>query len=199
MANETKAKTAGKLGGKKMVTQAKVTMNFARHKSDFNFGKVALVALVIIVATLLFTKFAILDPLDQKTQALNELSSKQTQMDILSAKLAGWDELQALYGRYSYGWMTEDETNLVERMDILRLMEKKILPKARIEDFSISQNVLTVNLEGITLEQTSSLVTLLEQDPMVQSATVYKASNDDEAIKEVNLVVILAKEVSENG
>ena len=199
MANETKAKTAGKLGGKKMVTQAKVTMNFARHKSDFNFGKVAVVALVIIVATLLFTKFAILDPLDQKTQALNELSSKQTQMDILSAKLAGWDELQALYGRYSYGWMTEDETNLVERMDILRLMEKKILPKARIEDFSISQNVLTVNLEGITLEQTSSLVTLLEQDPLVQSATVYKASNDDEAIKEVNLVVILAKEVSENG
>ena len=199
MANETKAKTAGKLGGKKMVTQAKVTMNFARHKSDFNLGKVAVVALVIVVATLLFTKFAILDPLDQKTQALNELSSKQTQMDILSAKLAGWDELQALYGRYSYGWMTEDETNLVERMDILRLMEKKILPKARIEDFSISQNVLTVNLEGITLEQTSSLVTLLEQDPMVQSATVYKASNDDDAIKEVNLVVILAKEVSENG
>lgn len=199
MANETKAKTAGKLGGKKMVTQAKVTMNFARHKSDFNFGKVALVALIIIVATLLFTKFAILDPLDQKTQALNELSSKQTQMDILNAKLAGWDELQALYGRYSYGWMTEDETNLVERMDILRLMEKKILPRARIEDFSISQNVLTVNLEGITLEQTSSLVTLLEEDPLVQSATVYKASNDDDAIKEVNLVVILAKEVSENG
>lgn len=199
MANETKAKTAGKLGGKKMVTQAKVTMNFARHKSDFNFGKVALVALIIIVATLLFTKFAILDPLDQKTQALNELSSKQTQMEILNAKLAGWDELQALYGRYSYGWMTEDETNLVERMDILRLMEKKILPRARIEDFSVSQNVLTVNLEGITLEQTSSLVTLLEEDPLVQSATVYKASNDDDAIKEVNLVVILAKEVSENG
>ncbi len=199
MANETKAKTAGILGGKKLVTQSKVTMNFARHKSDFNFGKVALVALIIIVATLLFTKFAILDPLDQKTQALNELSSKQTQMDILNAKLAGWDELQALYGRYSYGWMTEDETNLVERMDILRLMEKKILPRARIEDFSISQNVLTVNLEGITLEQTSSLVTLLEEDPLVQSATVYKASNDDDAIKEVNLVVILAKEVSENG
>ena len=199
MANETKAKTAGKLGGKKMVTQSKVTMNFARHKSDFNLGKVAFVALIIIVATLLFTKFAILDPLDQKTQALNELSSKQTQMDILNAKLAGWDELQALYGRYSYGWMTEDETNLVERMDILRLMEKKILPRARIEDFSISQNVLTVNLEGITLEQTSSLVTLLEEDPLVQSATVYKASNDDDAIKEVNLVVILAKEVSENG
>ena len=199
MANETKAKTAGKLGGKKLVTQSKVTMNFARHKSDFNLGKVAFVALIIIVATLLFTKFAILDPLDQKTQALNELSSKQTQMDILNAKLAGWDELQALYGRYSYGWMTEDETNLVERMDILRLMEKKILPRARIEDFSVSQNVLTVNLEGITLEQTSSLVTLLEEDPLVQSATVYNASNDDDDIKEVNLVVILAKEVSENG
>ena len=59
MANETKAKTAGKLGGKKMVTQSKVTMNFARHKSDFNFGKVALVALIIIVAILLLGYFAL--------------------------------------------------------------------------------------------------------------------------------------------
>ena len=102
-------------------------------------------------------------------------------------------------GRYSYGWMTEDETNLVERMDILSLMETKIRPRAQIEDFSISGNVLTVNLEGITLEQTSSLVTLLESDPLVTSATVYKASNDDAEVKEVNMVIILAKEVTENG
>lgn len=199
MANETKTKAAKKVSGKKMVTTAKVTMNFARHKSEFNPVKVGVIALAIILVTLLFTKFAILDPLQQKTDALAELSAKQDQMDILNAKLAGWDELQALYGRYSYGWMTENETNLVERMDIVRLLETKILPRARIEDFTISGNVLTVNLEGITLKQTSSLVTTLEQDPLVTSATVYKASNDDAEIKEVNMVVILAKEVTENG
>ena len=199
MANETKTKAAKIVSGKKMVTTAKVTMNFARHKSEFNPVKVGVIALAIILVTLLFTKFAILDPLQQKTDALAELSAKQDQMDILNAKLAGWDELQALYGRYSYGWMTENETNLVERMDIVRLLETKILPRARIEDFTISGNVLTVNLEGITLKQTSSLVTTLEQDPLVTSATVYKASNDDAEIKEVNMVVILAKEVTENG
>ena len=192
MANETKAKAAKSRGGKKMVTTAKVTMNFARHKREFNPTKIAI---VIVVATLLFTKFAILDPLQQKTDALTELSGKQDQMAVLNARLAGWDELQAIYGRYSYGWMTENETNLVERMDILKLMEKKIEPKARIEDFTISQNVLTLNLEGITLKQTSALVTELEQDPLVTSATVYKASNDDAEIKEVNMVIILAKEV----
>lgn len=199
MANETKTKAAKKVSGKKMVTTAKVTMNFARHKSEFNPVKVGVIALAIILVTLLFTKFAILDPLQQKTDALAELSAKQDQMDILNAKLAGCDELQALYGRYSYGWMTENETNLVERMDIVRLLETKILPRARIEDFTISGNVLTVNLEGITLKQTSSLVTTLEADPLVTSATVYKASNDDAEIKEVNMVVILAKEVTENG
>lgn len=199
MANETKTKAAKKVSGKKMVTTAKVTMNFARHKSEFNPVKVGVIALAIILVTLLFTKFAILDPLQQKTDALAELSAKQDQMAVINAKLAGWDELQALYGRYSYGWMTENETNLVERMDIVRLLETKILPRARIEDFTISGNVLTVNLEGITLKQTSSLVTTLEQDPLVTSATVYKASNDDAEIKEVNMVVILAKEVTENG
>ena len=199
MANETKTKAAKIVSGKKMVTTAKVTMNFARHKSEFNPVKVGVIALAIILVTLLFTKFAILDPLQQKTDALAELSAKQDQMAVINAKLAGWDELQALYGRYSYGWMTENETNLVERMDIVRLLETKILPRARIEDFTISGNVLTVNLEGITLKQTSSLVTTLEQDPLVTSATVYKASNDDAEIKEVNMVVILAKEVTENG
>ena len=103
MANETKTKAAKKVSGKKMVTTAKVTMNFARHKSEFNPVKVGVIALAIILVTLLFTKFAILDPLQQKTDALAELSAKQDQMDILNAKLAGWDELQALYGRYSYG------------------------------------------------------------------------------------------------
>ena len=199
MANETKTKAAKKVSGKKMVTTAKVTMNFARHKSEFNPVKVGVIALAIILVTLLFTKFAILDPLQQKTDALAELSAKQDQMAVINAKLAGWDELQALYGRYSYGWMTENETNLVERMDIVRLLETKILPRARIEDFTISGNVLTVNLEGITLKQTSSLVTTLEADPLVTSATVYKASNDDAEIKEVHMVVILAKEVTENG
>ena len=199
MANETKTKAAKKVSGKKMVTTAKVTMNFARHKSEFNPVKVGVIALAIILVTLLFTKFAILDPLQQKTDALAELSAKQDQMAVINAKLVGWDELQALYGRYSYGWMTENETNLVERMDIVRLLETKILPRARIEDFTISGNVLTVNLEGITLKQTSSLVTTLEADPLVTSATVYKASNDDAEIKEVNMVVILAKEVTENG
>ena len=194
MANETKTPAARKKGGKKMVTEAKRTMNFARHKSEFNPVKVGVIGLVIVLAALLFTKFAILDPLDKKTVALNELSARQDQMNILNAKLAGWDELQALYGRYSYGWMTEDETNLVERMDIIQLMEQKIQPKARIENFSISQNVLTLNLEGITLQQTSSLVVQLEQDPLVSSAMVYKASNDDAEIKEVNMVIILAKE-----
>ena len=199
MANETKTKAAKIVSGKKMVTTAKVTMNIARHKSEFNPVKVGVIALAIILVTLLFTKFAILDPLQQKTDALAELSAKQDQMAVINAKLAGWDELQALYGRYSYGWMTENETNLVERMDIVRLLETKILPRARIEDFTISGNVLTVNLEGITLKQTSSLVTTLEADPLVTSATVYKASNDDAEIKEVNMVVILAKEVTENG
>lgn len=199
MANETKTKAAKIVSGKKMVTTAKVTMNFARHKSEFNPVKVGVIALAIILVTLLFTKFAILDPLQQKTDALAELSAKQDQMAVINAKLAGWDELQALYGRYSYGWMTENETNLVERMDIVRLLETKILPRARIEDFTISGNVLTVNLEGITLKQTSSLVTTLEADPLVTSATVYKASNDDAEVKEVNMVVILAKEVTENG
>lgn len=198
MAMELKAKSAGK-ANKKMVTESKVTMNFARHKSDFNPGKVLGVALAIIVVALVFTKFAILDPLQVKTDALTELSIKQDQLALLNARLSGWDELQAQYGRYSYGWMTENETSLVDRMEVLKLMETKIATVATVEDFSISGNVLNLDLEGISLEQTSALVTRLEEDPLVTSATVYQASADDAEVKKVNMVIVLAKVVEENG
>ena len=179
MANETKAKAAKSRGGKKMVTTAKVTMNFARHKREFNPTKIAIVALVIVVATLLFTKFAILDPLQQKTDALTELSGKQDQMAVLNARLAGWDELQALYGRYSYGWMTEAESGLVDRMEVITILEKIIDKSAVIEDFAINYNILNVNISGLSLDQTSTLVKELEADPQVTSASVYTAKSED--------------------
>ena len=154
---------------------SKKTMNFVHHASSFNPKKVLPLAIVVVLVAGLFAKFGIMDQLDKKTAAYNDLAQRQEQLAVVNTKLAGYDELAKQYGRYSYGWMDESEVNMVSRMDVLALVEQKISPAAVIENIAVNGNVLTLNIHGITLEQASAMVKSLEESEMVSSATVYNA------------------------
>jgi len=177
-----------------VVVPSKKTMNFVHHQSSFNLKKVLPVVLVILIVAAVFAKFGILDPLDKKTAALNELSVKQEQLAAINTKLTGYDELQKEYGRYSYGWMNETEINLVSRMDVLKLMEERIAPRAIIDNIAVNNNVLTLNIHGITLEQASSMVKDLEESPLVKSASVYNAVAEDAEEASIFMSIVLTKE-----
>ncbi|MCQ2463918.1 MAG: hypothetical protein MJ177_11070 [Clostridia bacterium] len=171
--------------------QEKMTMNFARRSSGIDVKKLAPVLGVILVIALVFFKFGIMDRLGEKNAAYKLLNEKQSTIDELSLKLSGYDKLHEKYGRYSYGWMNEDEVNAIDRMDIMNLIEKKIMPYASISDFSISGNVITLNLFGVTLKQTSTIVKTVEKDKLVKSASVYNASAQDADKADVLMSIVL--------
>ncbi len=189
-------KTATKKPAKKntMVAPSKKTMNFVHHQSSFNPKKVIPLVLIIAIIGALFFKFAVLDLLDQKTAALNELSLKQEQLAAINAKLTGYDELAKEYGRYSYGWMNETEVSMVSRMDVLNLVEKKIAPSATIDNMAVNNNVLTLNIHGITLEKASEVVKGLEASGLVESAYVYSAVAEAAEEASIFLSINLTKE-----
>ena len=183
--------------GKKNIA-GKKTMNLAFHESSVNVKKLIPLILVIVIATLAFVKFGILDQTAKKVAALNEVSAKQSQLAAINVKLSGYDELEQLYGRYSYGWMTEAESGLVDRMEVITILEKIIDKSAVIEDFAINYNILNVNISGLSLDQTSTLVKELEADPQVTSASVYTAKSEDADLNaEVAMTIILEKEVEQ--
>ena len=173
---------------------SKKTMNFVHHESSFNPKKVLPLAIVVVLVAGLFAKFGIMDQLDKKTAAYNDLAQRQEQLAVVNAKLADYDELEKKYGRYSYGWMDESEVNMVSRMDVLALVEKKISPAAVIENIAVNGNVLTLNIHGITLEQASAMVKSLEESEMVTSATVYNADAATAEEANIFLSIILTKE-----
>ena len=185
------AKTAKKAA---VQLPSKKTMNFVHHESSINVKKMLPLILVIIVAMGVFAKFAILDPLDKKTAAYTELGLKQQQLDAVNAKLSGYDELEKEYGRYSYGWMNETEVNMVNRMDVLRMVEEEIASKAFIDNLAVNNNVLTLNIHGITLEQASAMVKSLEARGLVQSAAVYNFVAEEAEEAEIFMSIIMAKE-----
>ena len=179
---------------KAAVLPTKKTMNFVHHESSFNPKKVLPLALVAIVVIAVFAKFGIMDQLDKKTAAYNDLALRQEQLAVVNTKLAGYDELEKQYGRYSYGWMNETEVSMVSRMDVLALVEQKISPASVIENIAVNNNVLTLNIHGITLEQASAMVKSLEESEMVSSATVYSANAETAEDASIFLSIILTKE-----
>ena len=185
------AKTAKKAA---VQLPSKKTMNFVHHESSINVKKMLPLILVIVVVMGVFAKFAILDPLDEKTAAYTELGLKQQQLDAINAKLSGYDELEKEYGRYSYGWMNEDEVNMVSRMDVLHMVEEEIASKAFIDNLAVNNNVLTLNIHGITLEQASAMVKSLEARGLVQSAAVYNVVAEEAEEAEIFMSIIMAKE-----
>lgn len=173
---------------------SKKTMNFARRQSNFNPKKVIPIILVILIVAAVLVKFGIMDPLDKKTAAYSELSYKQVQLAALNAKLADYEELEQEYGRYSYGWMNETEVSLVSRIDALNLVEKQIANKAVIKNMAVNNNVLTLNIKGITLKEASDMVAKLEMNDLVESAAVYNATAEAAEEAEIFMSIILTKE-----
>ena len=173
---------------------SKKTMNFVHHQSGINLKKLIPALVLVLIIGALFAKFAILDPLAKRDVALGELTDKQTQLALINGKLTGYEELAQQYGRYSYGWMNETEVNMVSRMDVLQLVEQEISTKAIIDNMAVNNNVLTLNIHGITLEQASTMVRSLEERGLVESAAVYNAVAEQAEEAEIFMSIIMTKE-----
>jgi hypothetical protein len=83
---------------------------------------------------------------------------------------------------------------MVNRMDVLRMVEEEIASKAFIDNLAVNNNVLTLNIHGITLEQASAMVKSLEARGLVQSAAVYNVVAEEAEEAEIFMSIIMAKE-----
>lgn len=191
---DTKIKNINPIKKNAVQYPSKKTMNFVHHQSGINLKKLIPALVLVLIIGALFAKFAILDPLAKRDVALGELTDKQTQLALINGKLTGYEELAQQYGRYSYGWMNETEVNMVSRMDVLQLVEQEISTKAIIDNMAVNNNVLTLNIHGITLEQASTMVRSLEERGLVESAAVYNAVAEQAEEAEIFMSIIMTKE-----
>lgn len=194
MALELKSKPKSAKAKVSAAAPTKKTMNFSHHVSSFDLRKMMPAIIVIVIVIALFAKFGIIDQLSKKTSAFAELSDIQTQQDVLNAKLKDYPELEKQYGRYSYGWMSEDEVSLVDRMEVYKLIESKVMDAAVIENFAVNGNVITMNMRGITLKEASAVVKDLESSDMVDSAYVYSAEAENAEQAQMFMTINISKE-----
>jgi hypothetical protein len=183
---------------KAAVVANKPTLNLAFHEPVFHPARVLPLVVILAAGMLLFTEFGIVMPMAKKNKAYAELGEKQTQLQSITVQLQGYDELMEQYGRYSTGFMTQTEISLVDRMQAIALIDNIVAPVASVQNYAINNNALTLNISGVTLEQTSALVQALEANSLVNNVTVYTAKADDPSLQaQVAMTVVLQKEGAE--
>jgi len=191
-----KKKAAGLALNKKKgaILPSKKTMNFVPRRKALSSSTVAIVVLVVFAVVVVLTKFGFLDPLSKKSTAELKLANAQAELAELEAKINEYGDLALDYDRYSFYWMTDTELSLVNRIDVLKLLEKQVMSVATIENFSIDDNIMTLNIRGVTLERASAIVKELENSSMVESAAVYSASAADAVEASIFMSITLTKE-----
>lgn len=172
-----------------------------REKKAWRLSRVVLAFAALGLAVALFGKVAVADRLAEVMRQKQALAELKEQVSAVQEELAGYDETAQLYGRYWAGWMTDGERAAVDRVDILDLIEQELMAAATVQQVTISGNVLTVELFGVTLEETSHIVKQIETWSQVSTVTVYTASSrlEEEKRAQVSMIVTLHQPVEGGG
>jgi len=134
---------------------------------------IALYVLFFLTCLLGLSKFLVFDLWMETEQARQTLAATETRLEGLMVELSDYNEVKTRYIRYS---ATEEERALIDRMEVLDLLDKAVGATATLESVEISGDTAQINFSGVTLAQTARIVQALEASPIVASTVVNTAS-----------------------
>ena len=190
---KTGAPASAKKG--RMTLPTKRTVNMADvGKKQVKVGIALPAVILIIVAAVLFSKFAVIDRLVKVSEAEAAVAAVQRQIDEGNAKIRSFEELTEIYPHYTFSGMTEEELGRVSRVDIVDLITRVVVPEAYVEKFSVSGNSLSVSVTDDSLQSINLIAQKLMEEDIVSYCTVTTAATNDrdlsyrKAIEEAGLV-----------
>lgn len=182
---------------------AKRSMNlFYKPDRTTKPATIALYVLFALVCLLGLGKFLVYDVWSETVQARRALEVAERQLEGVMLELADYNEVWERYSRYS---ATEEERALIDRMEVLALLDEAVGSTASMDAVSIGGNTVQLQFSGVTLAQTARIVKALEASPIVGSTMVNTASTtqsdgapmDASAPVQASVLIHLQKEVSE--
>ncbi len=180
---------------------AKRSMNlFYKPDRTTKPATIALYVLFALVCLLGLGKFLVYDVWMETVQAQRALTAAEEQLDSLTLELADYGEVWERYSRYS---ATDEERDLIDRMEVLALLDKAVGASASMDALSISGSTVQLQFSGVTLAQTAQIVNALEASPIVAYTMVNTAATtqtegapaDVSAPVQASILIQLQKEV----
>ena len=176
----------------KKAMPTKTTLNLViKEKKSLQMAKVIPALLIVVVLAAVFGKFAVADRYAKLNAAEAELAAARSELNALRESYADYDEVQAEYNRYTYN---DFDRTIVNRLDVMSLIEREIFPVSGVRSLSISDKTVSMTLTGMTLEQISWLIMRLESDPLTERVTVstagYGGGEDDVPTASMTLTLV---------
>ena len=147
-------------------------------KSDENRTLEILFFIVFLIALAAFTKFGVIDKISEASAAEAAYNDMQRQITELKEQNADYEEVKKDYSHYGMGYLDDSEILLVDREDVLDLLDKYVLKNADIRTLAVTDNTVTLTVEKTRLNAISSIVKELEADSDVAFVTVNVAGTD---------------------
>lgn len=157
---------------------------------------VALYVLFVLVVLLGLGKVLVYDLWAEVDRARTALSAAEAQVAAEMAELAGYDEVRERYQRYS---ATDEERELIDRMEVLDLLDGALGTQARLNAVSVSGDAVQLQFSGVTLAQTAQIVRTLEASPIVAFTRVNTASTTESTGAQVQASVFIQLQKEGSG
>ena len=141
-----------------------------------NWVLLILVLVLIIVAAAAAAKFLILDRIQQVEAAQAAAEDVQREIRLYNAKINSYGELNDVYPHYTFTSMTEEERLRVPRAEVMDLLQRTVILRTEVTHWDLKGNVLTVMVDGDTLEDINVTAQKLRDDPLVNYCQVNTAA-----------------------
>ena len=157
---------------------------------------IALYVLFVLVCLLGLGKFLVYDLWAETAQAQQSLAAAEDQLNRVMLELSDYTEVRERYQRYS---ATDEERELIDRIEVLALLDEAVSATAAMDAIAISGSTVQIQFSGVTLAQTAQIVHALESSPIVAGTAVNTAATTETSadLVQANILIHLQKEAAE--
>ena len=167
-------KVRGRLPSKRTINLA--TVNIKRINW---FVAIPLILLILVGAGAL-SKFAVIDRYAEVAVVQNDIAQLQAQLERGYEQIEGFGTLNQRYAHYSYADMTMEEISRVDRVEVVRLVRRTVLPSVEVESWTLNGNVLTLSANADRLQDFNDLIQKLMESDIVEYGAILDAATFEE-------------------
>ena len=155
----------------------KTSINLVPQKERFLSKKsnVVKLALGIVLAVLLFV-LLVVKPVVQLATANSRVTSLRQQLDEANKSIDKLGNIEEEYAHYTTEGMTDEELSRVDRTQVMDLVYKTVIKSGMVNSWSLTENIVTLQVTGATLEQLNQIAGRLEQEDIVDRCVINNAN-----------------------
>ena len=134
--------------------------------------------LLILVGASLFAKFLVLDRVALVEKERQELTALQMSLAESTRDLENYDALAEQYAHYTRSGMNEEELARADRLAVMDLLARAVMPYTALENWTLNGNELTMNIHSGSLQEVNRLIQALLREEIVDYCDVSTAATE---------------------